>query len=139
VISFNILLEGFELKNPANLKDWLKKIISENSRTLGEIVYVLAGDTHIQKINKDFLNHDTLTDIISFETSVDSSVISGEIFISIDRVKENAIKQKQPFEKELARVLVHGVLHLIGYNDKTPEQKLKMRAKEDYCLNLRPW
>jgi len=138
VISFNILLEGFELRNPENLKGWLKKIISENNRTLGEIVYVLANDTHIQKINKDFLNHDTLTDIISFDTSVDSSVISGEIFISIDRVKENAIKQRQSFENEFARVLVHGVLHLIGYDDKTPEQKLKMRAKEDYCLNLLP-
>jgi len=138
VISFNILLDGFELKDPSNLKGWLKKIISENNRTLGEIVYVLADDAHIHKINKDFLNHDTLTDIISFDTSVDSSVISGEIFISIDRVKENAIKQKQSFEKELARVLVHGVLHLIGYDDKTTEQKLKMRAKEDYCLNLLP-
>ena len=136
MISFNILLEGFELRNPENLKGWLKKIISENNRTLGEIVYVLANDTHIQKINKDFLNHDTLTDIISFDTSVDSSVISGEIFISIDRVKENAIKQKQSFENEFSRVLVHGVLHLIGYDDKTTEQKLKMRAKEDYCLNL---
>ena len=138
MISFNILLDGFELKDPSNLKGWLKKIISENNRTLGEIVYVLADDAHIHKINKDFLNHDTLTDIISFDTSVDSSVISGEIFISIDRVKENAIKQKQSFEKELARVLVHGVLHLIGYDDKTTEQKLKMRAKEDYCLNLLP-
>ena len=138
MISFNILLEGFKLRNPENLKGWLKKIVSENNRTLGEIVYVLADDTHIHKINKDFLNHDTLTDIISFDTSVDSSVISGEIFISIDRVKENAIKQKQSVEKELARVLVHGVLHLIGYDDKTTEQKLKMRAKEDYCLNLLP-
>ena len=131
-----ILVEGFELKNPANLKGWLKKIISENNRTLGEIVYVLANDTHIQKINKDFLNHETLTDIISFDTSVDPKVISGEIFISINRVKENAIKQKQSFENEFSRVLVHGVLHLIGYDDKTTEQKLKMRAKEDYCLNL---
>ena len=138
MISFNILLEGFKLRNPENLKGWLKKIVSENNRTLGEIVYVLADDAHIHKINKDFLNHDTLTDIISFDTSVNSSVISGEIFISIDRVKENAIKQKQSVEKELARVLVHGVLHLIGYDDKTTEQKLKMRAKEDYCLNLLP-
>lgn len=138
MITFNILLEGFELKNPENLKSWLKEIISENNRTLGEILYVLADDTYIYRINKDFLNHDSLTDIITFETSVDPNVISGEIFISIDRVKENAIKQKQPFENEFARVLVHGVLHLIGYNDKSPEQKLKMRAKEDYCLNLLP-
>ena len=138
MITFNILLEGFELKNPENLKSWLKEIISENNRTLGEIVYVLADDTHIHKINKDFLNHDTLTDIITFDTSVDLNVISGEIFISIERVKENAIKQNQSLDYEFARVLVHGVLHLIGYNDKTPEQKLKMRSKEDYCLNLLP-
>jgi len=138
VITFNTLLEGFELKNPENLKDWLKEIISENNKLLGAIVYVLAEDTYLHKINKDFLNHDTLTDIITFETSVDPSVISGEIFISIDRVKENAINQNQLFEKELARVLAHGVLHLIGYDDKTSEQKLTMRAKEDYCLNLLP-
>ncbi len=138
MITFNTLLEGFEIENPENLKDWLKEILSENNKVLGEIVYVMADDTYLHKINKDFLNHDTLTDIITFETSVDPSVISGEIFISIDRVKENAIKQKQPFDKELARVLVHGVLHLIGYGDKTSEQKLKMRAKEDYCLNLLP-
>lgn len=138
MITFNTLLEGFELKNPENLKDWLKEIISENNKLLGEIVYVLAEDTCLYKINKDFLNHDTLTDIITFETSVDSNVISGEIFISIERVKENAINQNQLFEKELARVLAHGVLHLIGYDDKTNEQKLKMRAKEDYCLNLLP-
>ena len=138
MITFNTLLEGFEIENPENLKDWLKEILSENNKVLGEIVYVMADDTYLHKINKDFLNHDTLTDIITFETSVDPSVISGEIFISIDRVKENTIKQKQPFDKELARVLVHGVLHLIGYDDKTSEQKLKMRAKEDYCLNLLP-
>lgn len=138
MITFNTLLEGFELKNPENLKGWLKEIISENKKLSGEIAYVLADDTYLHKINKDFLKHDTLTDIISFETSVDPNVISGEIFISIDRVKENAVKQKQEFEKELARVLVHGVLHLIGYDDKTPDQKLKMRAKEDYCLHLLP-
>ena len=138
MIIFNTLLEGFEQKNPENIKAWLKEIISENNKLLGEIVYVLTDDTYLYTINKDFLNHDTLTDIITFETSVDPNVISGEIFISIDRVKENAIRQKQEFENELARVLVHGVLHLIGYDDKTPEQKLKMRAKEDYCLNLLP-
>ena len=138
MITFNTLLEGFELKNPENLKSWLKEILSENNKVLGDIVYVLADDTYLHKINKDFLDHDTLTDIITFETSVDPSVISGEIFISIERVKENAIKQKQQFDKELARVIVHGVLHLIGYDDKTSEQKLKMRAKEDYCLNLLP-
>lgn len=138
MITFNILLEGFEIKNPENIKSWLKEIISENNRTLGEIVYVLADDTHIHKINKKFLDHDTLTDIVTFETSVDSNIISGEIFISIERVKENAIKQKQSFKNEFARVLVHGVLHLIGYDDKTQEQKHRMRAKEDYCLNLLP-
>ena len=138
MITFNTLLEGFEIKNPENLKSWLKEILSENNKVLGDIVYVLADDTYLHKINKDFLDHDTLTDIITFETSVDPSVISGEIFISIERVKENAIKQNQQFEKELARVIVHGALHLIGYDDNTSEKKIKMRAKEDYCLNLLP-
>jgi rRNA maturation RNase YbeY len=139
VISFNSLLEGFELQNPKEAKIWLREIIQkEHLKLEGEIQYVFTDDAFLSTINKDFLNHDTLTDIITFDTSIEKNVISGEIYISIERIKENAATQHQSFERELARVLVHGILHLIGFNDLTPNEKAVMRTQEDYCLNLLP-
>ncbi len=139
MINFNISLEGFELKNPDKLKSWLQEIIQNvHQKTEGEIVYVLTYDASLLSLNKKFLNHDTFTDIITFDASSEMDVISGEIYISVDRIKENAQLHQQDFERELARVMVHGILHLIGFNDKTPEEKAIMRAQEDNCLNLLP-
>jgi len=139
VISFNSLQEGFELQNPKEIKTWLRKIIQKEHQKLeGEIQYVFTDDDILSSINKDFLNHDTLTDIITFDTSMEEDVISGEIYLSIERIRENAATQHQPFERELARVLVHGILHLIGFNDESPDEKAVMRTQEDYCLNLLP-
>jgi rRNA maturation RNase YbeY len=139
VISFNTAIGGFKLKNPEKLKSWLQKIIQkEHQKIEGEIVYVFTDDTCLYSINKQFLNHDTFTDIITFDSSVDNDIISGEIYVSIERIKENAQTLHQDFESELARVMVHGILHLIGFKDKTSEEKAIMRVQEDNCLNLLP-
>ena len=135
---FSTLLEDFEPDHPESVKIWLKNVIREEQKAEGDIIYIFTSDEHVHTINKDFLQHDTLTDIITFGTSQDRKIISGEIYISIDRIKENAGKINQPMQRELSRVMVHGVLHLIGYNDKTVPEKTEMTAKEDYYLNLLP-
>jgi rRNA maturation RNase YbeY len=132
------LLDDFELQNPESFKVWLKNVIRNEQKYVGDIVYIFSDDEYLHAINLDFLNHDTLTDIITFDTSEDSDVISGEIYISVERVADNAGILNKDFQEELSRVLVHGVLHLIGYGDKTPEEKTEMTAKEDYYLNLQP-
>ena len=139
MISFNTLLDGFDLKNPDILKTWIREIIQkEHQKTEGEIRYVFTDDLHLHSINRNFLKHDTFTDIITFDSSAEKDVISGDIYISIERVKDNAQSHQQDFEMELARVMVHGILHLIGFKDKTSEEKAIMRTQEDYCLNLLP-
>ena len=139
MISFNNLLEGFELINPKQLKNWLQEIIQrEFDKWEGEIIYVFTNDAYLLTINQNFLKHDSFTDIITFDTSTEKDLISGEIYISIERVRENAQKQNQAFEVELSRVLVHGVLHLLGFTDATSEEKAIMKTQEDYCLNLLP-
>ena len=138
MIIFNTLLDDFELQNPESFKVWLKNVIRNEQKYVGDIVYIFSDDEYLHAINLDFLNHDTLTDIITFDTSEDSDVISGEIYISVERVADNAGILNKDLQEELSRVLVHGVLHLIGYGDKTPEEKTEMTAKEDYYLNLRP-
>ena len=132
------MLDDFELQNPESLKVWLKNVIRHEQKYVGDIVYIFSDDEYLHAINLDFLNHDTLTDIITFDTSEDDEIISGEIYISAERVADNAGLLNKDFQEELSRVLVHGVLHLIGYGDKTPEEKTEMTAKEDYYLNLQP-
>ncbi len=102
-------------------------------KTCGQLYYFFCTDEHLLNINKEFLNHTTYTDIITFDYS-EKKTVSGEIFISIERVHENAKKFKQPFSHELMRTVIHGVFHLCGYGDKTPADKKKMRAKEDEAL-----
>jgi len=119
------------------IKLWLRYVISSENKKEGEIQYVFCDDEYLLTINQDFLNHDTYTDIISFPSSEITSIISGEIYISIERVLENSKMIIGIFIDELHRVIVHGVLHFIGYDDHTTEEKLEMRNKEDYYLNLR--
>jgi rRNA maturation RNase YbeY len=104
----------------------------------GEIHYVFCDDTYLLSINEQYLNHHDFTDIITFSLSEVASVIRGEIFISVERVNENATINGVGFGIELARVLVHGVLHLVGYDDHTMEEKSLMRSKENYYINLLP-
>lgn len=108
-------------------------VASAEKKNFGTLNYIFCNDAHLLQINREYLKHDTYTDIITFDYS-EKKIISGDIFISIERVTENAEKFKQPFEIELQRVMVHGILHLIGYNDKSSQEKETMRAKEDFYL-----
>ena len=120
-----------------NTKSWLKQIIRAENKKLGELNYIFCSDAFLADVNLQYLNHTTLTDIITFDTSEAVHLIQGEIYISIERVRENALKFKVPFDQELHRVMAHGVLHLLGYSDKTSQQKKIMRKKEDAYLSLR--
>ncbi len=121
-----------------NLRKWLKSVISNENFVTGEIYFIFCDDSYLHQINKKYLGHDTLTDIITFSNSDNKQIISGEIYISVDRVEENRKIQNVSFLNELSRVMVHGILHLTGYDDQTTEQKKVMRKKEDYYLSLLP-
>jgi rRNA maturation RNase YbeY len=138
MISFSYQTEDFYLSDPGRLKKWLKQSIQAEGKLTGEIHFVLCSDSYLYKINNKYLKHNTLTDIITFPNSANPSIISGDIFISIERVRENASTLHITIEDELSRVLIHGILHLIGYNDHSKAEKLQMRAKEDYYLHLQP-
>ena len=128
----------FTLKNKTLLKRWIKEVIEKKKRKAGEITFVLCNDDYLLNINKQYLNHDTFTDIITFDYSKEDRKqrISGDIFISIERVKENALKYSKTFENELHRVIIHGVLHLLGYTDKTKIAKEEMTRQENLCLKI---
>ena len=121
----------FSLKTGAAIAACIKAITAEESREVGDITFVFCDDNYLLKINKEFLDHDTYTDIITFDYSVGNEIIS-EIYVSTDRVEENAKKYKQTFENEIHRVMIHGVLHRCGYNDKLAEEKQIMRDKETH-------
>ncbi len=134
MINFNY--EGdFQLQLEEQISNWLSGVIKSENRKEGVINYVFCDDEYLHKLNVEFLNHDTLTDIISFDYSVGKE-LHGDIFISTERVKENATDFNENFETELKRVMVHGVLHYCGYKDKSEEDALTMRGKENYYLNL---
>lgn len=123
--------------NQANLQKWLVRLCSEENYSLGRLVYTLVSDEELHRINVEFLNHDTLTDIITFDYCT-RNVVFGEIFVSIERVKENSEALGVDFYHELKRILAHGLLHLVGYADKMPLEKKLMTLKEDYYLSLLP-
>jgi probable rRNA maturation factor len=125
----------FQLENELKTREWVLQTIIKENKTLGEINYIFCSDDYLHKMNVEHLNHDTFTDIITFNYCA-GDIISSDIFISIDRVKENADTFQASFGNELKRVMIHGVLHLLGYDDKTEEDKETMRAKEDFYLNL---
>lgn len=128
---------NFHLNNDVSIIEWLKKIANKEGVSIGFINYIFCSDDHLLHINRDYLNHDFYTDIITFHYHEGSQDIESDIYISIDRVKENAKKSEKDFEEELMRVIVHGLLHLVGYDDTTPDLKKEMRKKEDWCLSLR--
>ena len=144
MISFNTEDIKFTLKNKSKIKSWIVSTI-EKKHKAGDISFVFCSDAFLLEMNKEYLNHDTYTDIITFDYSeginkksplppLQRGSVSGDIFISIDRVKENADKFSKSFEDELHRVIIHGVLHLLGYKDKTKIAKAEMTTQEDLCL-----
>ena len=129
--------EGISFTLPKKMltKSWIKDVIESDKKSCGEINYIFCNDSFLLEMNKNYLNHNTLTDIITFDNS-ENDLISGEIYISIDRVKENALLYSQSFADELNRVMIHGILHLLGNTDKSPAEKSTMRKKEDACLEM---
>ena len=136
MIVFNNEID-FVLENPTEISTWISQAIKSEGFELGEINYIFCSDENLLEKNIKFLNHNTLTDIISFDYTM-GKLISGDIFISIDRVKDNSDTFNVTFIEELHRVIIHGVLHYCGFNDKTKEEKSKMRLKENYYLSLFP-
>lgn len=134
-ISFQNNQITFKLKYPSKIKTWIKKVVALEGKRTGQINYVFTNDEELLKTNKQFLNHSTYTDIITFDDCV-GDTIHGDIIISIERVMENAEKFKSGFENELHRVMIHGILHLCGYKDKSEKESNHMRLKENNALKL---
>jgi len=126
----------FKLNNPQEVQSWLAEIISAESKKEGDIAYIFCDDSYLQKLNLDYLDHDTLTDILSFDYSLGNE-LHGEIYISVERVKENASSFQTIFEDEMHRVMIHGILHYCGYKDKEEEDVGLMRQKEEWALAKR--
>ncbi len=136
MINFNYETD-FELADETRYADWISHVITSENKLEGEINYIFCDDEYLLAINQQYLDHDTLTDIISFDYS-EGNVLQGDIFISIERVKDNAADFDVPFGKELLRVMAHGVLHYAGYKDKSEVDEELMRLKEEEKMNLFP-
>jgi probable rRNA maturation factor len=134
-IEFNIVDYNYLLRGKIKLIDWIKKAILKEKRLPGPISFNFCSDEYLLGINKQYLNHNYYTDIITFDFCEGMS-ISGDIYISIERIKENAKNEHKTFSNELRRVIIHGILHLCGYKDKKPADTRQMRQKEDYYLSL---
>lgn len=126
----------FHLNRPIKYRNWLLALAASEATGIESLTYIFCSDEVLLAMNQKYLNHDTLTDIITFPYHESNFAIIGDVFISIERVRENAEKFKEPFEVELRRIMAHGLLHLIGYNDKTEEETKVMRKKEAEALQL---
>ncbi|MBL7873083.1 MAG: rRNA maturation RNase YbeY [Cyclobacteriaceae bacterium] len=137
--SIHFFSEGikYTVVKPRKTASWIKAVIKKEKSLLSEINYIFCSDTYLLSLNQQFLNHNTLTDIITFTNSTQNGVLAADIYISVERVKENADKLGVLFEDEIHRVMIHGVLHLLGFKDKKPAEKALMRKKEEACLSLR--
>jgi len=133
MITFNTEDTFFPNISKPETTNWIKSIAQQYNKKIGEIAYIFCSDACILKINSEYLQHDYYTDIITFDYSTENT-ISGDIFISLDTVKSNAEKYEQPFETELYRVIIHGILHLCGQADKSPEERAEMTRKENLAL-----
>lgn len=125
----------FQLENELEYEQWIDAVIESEGKEPGEINYIFCDDEYLHNINMQYLNHDTLTDIISFDYCI-GDLISGDIFISVERVEDNAKDYEVSFKNELLRVLAHGVLHYCGYKDKSENEALIMRSKEQEKINM---
>lgn len=133
MITFNYET-SFQLKNENLLENWIQNVVSKQGFRIDEINYIFCDDMYLHKLNIEFLQHDTFTDIISFDNTL-GKLISGDIFISVERIADNASNFKVSFIEELQRVMIHGVLHYMGYKDKSEEEKEKMRGAENNALS----
>ena len=127
----------FTLKNKIKIRNWLKKTAESEGKKLYELNLIFCSDSYLLNINQQYLNHDTFTDIITFDNSEDQGTITGDIFISYERVIDNAKKFKVSTDDELHRIIIHGTLHLLGFKDKSKKDKALMTAKEDEYLQKR--
>lgn len=126
----------FELFKQSIFSSWIGHVIQSEGYELTELNYIFCSDEYLHQVNVDYLQHDYYTDIITFDNSDDPKTIEGDLFVSVERVSDNAESQGIPFEQELRRVVIHGVLHLLGYNDKTDTEQQEMREKENAYLSL---
>ncbi len=134
-VSFHKESISFRLSDARLLKAWVKQVIETRGKTLGDVTYVFCSDEYLLQMNQEHLQHDYYTDIITFDYT-DSETISGDLFISIDRVKDNALKEAVDFNVELRRVMIHGILHLLGLKDKKKDDQKAMRDAENQSLSL---
>ncbi len=125
----------FELENIPAHENWVKKVVASEGKKTGEISFIFCGDEYLLEMNQKYLNHDTYTDIISFDSSV-GNILNGDIFISTERVADNSESYNVDFSEELKRVIIHGVLHLCGYKDKSAEEEQLMRTKEEEKMKM---
>lgn len=130
---FNEDVSGPKLKK-RKLLNWIKNVILSEGKKVGEISFIFCSDNYLLEVNRKYLDHDYYTDIITFDY-VEDSVIQGDIFVSVDRVRENSLTFSTSFENEIHRILIHGILHLLGYKDKLKKDKHLMTTKEDFYLN----
>lgn len=135
VISYYFENTDFVFKGKTKNGKWLRLVAESEIRRIGNINIIFCSDDYILDINQRFLSHDYFTDIITFDYC-EGEFLSGDLFISVDSVRENAAEYGEDFKRELSRVIVHGILHLIGYDDHSEEEQKEMRAKEDYYLSL---
>lgn len=136
MISFQNLSISFKLQNKQHIKNWIKSVAEKEKKQVGNINYIFCNDEELLDVNIKHLNHDTYTDIITFDYS-EAQKIHGDIFISVERVLENSLKFKTTFDNELSRVMIHGILHLCGYKDKSKKDAELMREKENSSIKLK--
>jgi len=134
MIKFHAITD-FEIADKGVLKKWIKKVVKKEGSAIAELNFIFCDDEYLLEKNKTFLKHDTLTDIITFDYS-QKNMLTGDVYISIERVKENAQNYEVLFKNELHRVIIHGVLHMLGYKDKDEKHQKEMREKEDFYLSL---
>lgn len=127
----------FKLEDKASIRKWITSTARSEGFEVVSLNFIYCSDEYLLKINQEYLEHNTYTDIITFDNSSEQSRIESDIFISVDRLQDNAQRLKVPFKNELHRVMIHGILHLVGYGDKTDPEKSLMREKEDAYLSLR--
>ena len=127
----------FELSDAEGLIVWIERVAAVHEHRIVQLTYIFCSDNYLHRMNVEYLNHDTLTDVITFDNSDDADILEGDIFISVERVRDNAKDLGVSFRDELHRVMIHGVLHLLGYHDKDLLSQTAMRKKENYCLSLR--
>jgi rRNA maturation RNase YbeY len=136
-IEFLVEDVDFKLSDAEELTSWIERVAEVHEYEIVQLTYIFCSDEYLHKVNVEYLDHDTYTDVITFDNADDADIIEGDIFISVDRVRENAVIHGVSFRDELHRVMIHGVLHLLGYADKDLLSQTAMRKKEDDCLLLR--